>query len=49
MVTEANNEATYEDFVPYLDTIFESFGVDRVMFGSDWPGKICIKKSVYDK
>ena len=25
------------DFYPYLDVIFESFGTDRLMFGSDWP------------
>lgn len=25
------------DFYPYLDAAFETFGVDRLMFGSDWP------------
>lgn len=25
------------DFYPYLDVVFESFGTDRLMFGSDWP------------
>lgn len=25
------------DFYPYLDVIFQNFGVDRIMFGSDWP------------
>lgn len=25
------------DFYPYLDVIFEAFGTDRLMFGSDWP------------
>ena len=25
------------DFYPYLDTVFEAFGADRLMFGSDWP------------
>ena len=25
------------DFYPYLDTVFGAFGVDRLMFGSDWP------------
>jgi len=25
------------DFYPYLDVVFEAFGVDRLMFGSDWP------------
>ena len=38
MVTEANWRTwKHEDFVPYLDTIFEAFGADRVMFGSVWP------------
>ena len=25
------------DFYPYLDVVFGSFGIGRVMFGSDWP------------
>lgn len=25
------------DFYPYLDVVFESFGTDRILFGSDWP------------
>jgi L-fuconolactonase len=25
------------DFYPYLDVVFEAFGTDRVLFGSDWP------------
>ena len=25
------------DFYPYLDAVFEAFGADRLMFGSDWP------------
>ena len=25
------------DFYPYLDVVFDCFGVDRLMFGSDWP------------
>lgn len=25
------------EFYPYLDVVFEAFGVDRLMFGSDWP------------
>lgn len=25
------------DFYPYLDTVFESFGAERLLFGSDWP------------
>jgi len=38
MVTEADwqNWKT-EDFIPYLDVVFEAFGANRLMFGSDWP------------
>lgn len=25
------------EFYPYLDVVFESFGTDRLLFGSDWP------------
>lgn len=25
------------DFYPYLDAVFEAFGTDRLLFGSDWP------------
>ncbi|HEV8270395.1 MAG TPA: amidohydrolase family protein [Chitinophagaceae bacterium] len=25
------------DFYPYLDVVFEAFGTNRLMFGSDWP------------
>ncbi len=25
------------EFYPYLDVVFDSFGTDRLMFGSDWP------------
>ncbi len=38
MVTEADwTHWTAQDFNPYMDAIFEYFGIDRVMFGSDWP------------
>ncbi|MFD2701178.1 amidohydrolase family protein [Paenibacillus shunpengii] len=38
MVTEADwANWREEDFVPYLDTVFEAFGPDRLMIGSDWP------------
>jgi L-fuconolactonase len=47
MVTEADwQNWQQEDFVPYLDTIFESFGTDRIMFGSDWP--VCTVAASYD-
>ena len=38
MVTEAAWGAwTQADFAPYLDVVFDCFGVQRLMFGSDWP------------
>jgi L-fuconolactonase len=39
MVTEANwNFWKKEDFKVYMDFVIESFGTERIMFGSDWPG-----------
>ena len=38
LVTEAAwHEWTQSDFTPYLDIVFDCFGSDRLMFGSDWP------------
>ena len=38
MVTEAQWTAwTPNDFIPYLDVVFEAFGIERLMYGSDWP------------
>ena len=38
IVTEADwRNNTPEDFNPYLDVIFNAFGTDRLMIGSDWP------------
>ena len=38
MVTEADWARWQpEDLRPYLDVVFEAFGADRLMFGSDWP------------
>ena len=38
MVTEADHSHwKYNDFIPYLDTVTEAFGTDRIMLGSDWP------------
>jgi L-fuconolactonase len=38
LVTEANwGSWQPARFRPYLDVVFEAFGPDRVMFGSDWP------------
>lgn len=46
MVTEADWENwQYEDFVPYLDVVFEAFGPDRILIGSDWP--VCLVAGSY--
>lgn len=38
MITEADWEKwTVDDLRPYVETALELFGVDRCMFGSDWP------------
>jgi L-fuconolactonase len=38
MVTEADPETwTPDDLRPYAEHVLDSFGADRVMFGSDWP------------
>lgn len=48
MVTEADWQGwKYDDFVPYLDVAFEAFGVQRLMYGSDWP--VCNVAGGYQK
>lgn len=38
MLTEADwQHWKINDFEPYLEVIFEAFGVDKLMYGSDWP------------
>ncbi|MFI8378363.1 amidohydrolase family protein [Leeuwenhoekiella sp. NPDC079379] len=38
LVTEANWTAwQFSELKPYIDVVVEFFGVERVMFGSDWP------------
>ncbi len=38
LITEADWGRWHpSQFGPYLDVVFEAFGPDRVMFGSDWP------------
>ena len=48
MITEANH-ATWKpaDFTPYLDAVFEAFGEDRLMYGSDWP--VCLLAGSYER
>lgn len=46
MVTEARwDDWTREELMPYLDTVLEAFGPERLMFGSDWP--VCLLASDY--
>jgi L-fuconolactonase len=46
LVTEADWKSwKADDFKPYLDVVFNAFGVDRLMFGSDWP--VCLLAATY--
>lgn len=46
MVTEAKWSAwTEAQFRPYIDVVLESFGPERLMFGSDWP--VCLLSASY--
>ncbi|GAB3970594.1 amidohydrolase family protein [Spirosoma terrae] len=46
MVTEADwHNWSKKDFFPYLDVMFEQFGPDRLLFGSDWP--VCLVAANY--
>ena len=46
MVTEAAwGGWTQDDYRPYLDVVFDCFGLDRLMFGSDWP--VCTLSGSY--
>ena len=46
MVTEADREHwTPEDLKPFVSTVVEIFGPDRLMYGSDWP--VCLLAASY--
>jgi len=48
MVTENHWEKwSNSDFDPYLDKVFEVFGWERIMYGSDWP--VCTLAAGYDQ
>ncbi len=48
MVTEADQQQwKADDFLPYLETVFEAFGPSRLMFGSDWP--VCRLAATYEQ
>ncbi len=49
MVTEADHANwTPEDLHPYIAHVLDVFGVDRVMFGSDWPVALLAASSYGD-
>ena len=46
LITEADWRQWREtDFTPYLDVVFDAFGPERLMFGSDWP--VCLLAADY--
>jgi L-fuconolactonase len=46
LVTEANwKEWEFSDFVPYLKIVKNAFGMDRLIYGSDWP--VCLLAATY--
>jgi L-fuconolactonase len=45
LVTEAGRGWKTEDFAPYVDQLLDSFGPERLMFGSDWP--VCLLAAGY--
>ena len=48
MVTETKDfNFEDEDFEPYMNHIFSSFGTNRILFGSDWP--VCLLATDYKK
>lgn len=48
MVTEADwKEWKKDDFTQYIDVAVNAFGIDRLMFGSDWP--VCLVAASYTK
>ena len=48
IITEADwKNWNSEAIAPYLDVVFEAFGIDRLMFGSDWP--VCLLAGSYEQ
>lgn len=46
LVTEADwKHWKADDFKPCLDVVFDAFGAERLMFGSDWP--VCLLAGTY--
>jgi L-fuconolactonase len=48
IITEADQKAWKpEDIRPFLDVVFEAFGPERLMWGSDWP--VCLLAGSYER
>lgn len=48
MVTEADYKKwTVEQIEPYMNLVLDSFGADRILFGSDWP--VCLVAGKYSE
>jgi L-fuconolactonase len=48
MITEADQQHwSADDLRPYVEHVMACFGIDRVMFGSDWP--VCLRAGSYDQ
>lgn len=48
MITEADLQKWKpDDLRPYVESVLEDFGPERVMFGSDWP--VCLLAGTYDQ
>jgi len=48
MVTEARWQTwSAADFRPYLDVVWDAFGANRLMIGSDWP--VCLLSGEYER
>ncbi len=48
MITEADHQHwSVGDLRPYVEHVMACFGIDRVMFGSDWP--VCLLAGSYDQ
>lgn len=48
IITEADwKRWDYEQIKPFLDVVFDAFGTDRIMFGSDWP--VCLVAGDYSQ
>jgi L-fuconolactonase len=46
LITEARWESwTLDDVAPFVDTVVDAFGEDRLLFGSDWP--VCLLAGSY--